>query len=303
MIYINYVIILYFMENILEIKDLHKSYGDIKAVDGLSLQIEEGSCFGLLGPNGAGKTTTIEMMEGIINSDKGEILFKGNPIDRSFKKKVGIQFQTTALPEFITVKETIELFSSFYPNPRPLDELIELCSLSDILSQDNRKLSGGQRQRMLLGLAIVAKPEIVFLDEPTTGLDPQARRNFWDLIRGIQKENCTVLLTTHYMDEAEILCDKIAIMDHGKVLECDTPDGLLNNHFKGVLIRVPHSGKIPTGVDNLVEKDSVFEIQTSELEKSMKQLMSTGIDLSGLSIHKPNLEDLFIKMTGSTLRA
>ncbi len=274
------------MAHIMTVEGLEKRYATLQAVDKISFGIPEGICFGLLGPNGAGKTTTIEMMEGITEPTGGQILFRGKPIDRTFKKKVGIQFQHTSLPEFITVKETLQMFSAFYPHPRSMAELISLCSLDDILDRDNQKLSGGQKQRMLLALAIVPKPEIVFLDEPTTGLDPQARRNFWDLVRGIKAEGTTVVLTTHYMDEAQVLCDQIAIMDHGRILELDTPDRLLKKHFQGALVRLP--GR---------------EIQAENLDATMKQLLAEGADLTGLSIHKPDLEDLFIQLTGSTLRA
>lgn len=291
------------MNMIMQVRNLSKSYGQIKAVDDIHLDIEEGSCFGLLGPNGAGKTTTIEMMEGILKPDNGSILFRGKPIDKHFKKKVGIQFQSTALPEFITVKETINLFRAFYPNPRPLDELVEICALSDIITRDNRKLSGGQRQRMLLALAIIPHPEIVFLDEPTTGLDPQARRNFWDLIARIKSENTSVLLSTHYMEEAEILCDKIAIMDQGKVLECNTPGHLIGKHFDGVLLKVPHNGQ----TDNIPENSKVIngslEIQTTTLDNTLNELIKKKFNMTDLTIHKPNLEDLFIKLTGASLRS
>ncbi len=291
------------MSNIMTVKQLYKSYGQIIAVDGIDIDIEEGSCFGLLGPNGAGKTTTIEMMEGIMKPDKGDILFRGNPIDKQFKKNVGIQFQSTALPEYITVKETLELFSAFYPHPRSMDETIELCSLSDILKRDNRKLSGGQKQRMLLGLAIIPQPEIIFLDEPTTGLDPAARRNFWGLINKIKAENKTILLTTHYMEEAEILCDKIAIMDHGRILESDAPGKLLDKHFEGVLVKLPRAGKDPTELPGHSIIGDTIEIQTNNLEDTLKILINGGYQTDGLSIHKPDLEDLFIKLTGSSLRS
>lgn len=273
------------MADIMTIEALEKHYGAVKAVNGLSFGIPEGVCFGLLGPNGAGKTTTIEMMEGITPPSGGRILFRGTPIDRSFRKNVGIQFQHTSLPEFITVRETLEMFSAFYPRPRPMEELIRLCSLEDILDRDNRKLSGGQKQRMLLALAVVPQPDVVFLDEPTTGLDPQARRHFWDLVRGIKAEGTTVVLTTHYMDEAQILCDLVAIVDHGRLLELDTPDALLKKHFQGALVRLPDR-----------------EIQAENLDETMKSLLAEGTDLTGLSIHKPDLEDLFIKLTGSSLR-
>ena len=292
------------MDTILKVRNLKKNYGSVEAVKGIDLSISQGSCFGLLGPNGAGKTTSIEIMEGIIPPDSGEILFKNKPIDRHFKQIVGIQFQSTSLPEFITVRETLELFRSFYPSPREMDDLIEICSLQDILDRDNRKLSGGQRQRMLLALAIIPRPEIVFLDEPTTGLDPQARRNFWDLIENIKKENATVLLTTHYMDEARRLCDTIAIMDKGVILECAPPEELLEKHFEGVLVRVPHNGNIPKTLPlGGVIKGAHLEIQTVELDKTLKELQQNSWNLMGLSIHKPDLEDLFIKLTGSSLRS
>jgi ABC-2 type transport system ATP-binding protein len=291
------------MKTILEARKLSKNYGQLLAVDTVDLAIEEGICFGLLGPNGAGKTTTIEMLEGILTPSNGQVLFRGKPIDKQFKKKVGIQFQSTALPEFITVKETLDLFSAFYPEPRDMDELIEICSLSDILKQDNRKLSGGQRQRMLLALAIIPDPEIVFLDEPTTGLDPQARRNFWDLIKKIKAEKKTILLTTHYMEEAELLCDKIAIMDKGTILESGTPVKLLDKHFNGALVRVPHNGKEGLEFGKAKIIDEMMEIQTENLHDTLHGLIHANIDMTGLSIHKPNLEDLFIKLTGSSLRS
>jgi ABC-2 type transport system ATP-binding protein len=274
------------MPDIMTIEALEKSYGAVRAVDGLSFGIPEGVCFGLLGPNGAGKTTTIEMMEGVTAPSGGRILFRGETVGADFRKKVGIQFQHTALPEFITVRETIELFSALYPNPRPIEELTKLCSLDDILERDNQKLSGGQRQRLLLAIAIIPHPEIVFLDEPTTGLDPQARRNFWDLVRLVKAEGTTVVLTTHYMDEAQALCDLVAIVDHGHLLELDTPDALLTKHFQGALVRLP--GR---------------EITSSNLDATLRSLLAEGTNLEGLSIHKPDLEDLFIKLTGSSLRA
>ncbi len=281
-------------ENIMSVSQLEKRYGTVQAVDGVSFSIEQGICFGLLGPNGAGKTTTIEMMEGIVTPTGGQILFRDQPVGPDFRKKVGIQFQSTSLPEFITVKETLELFMAFYPNPRTMDEIVAICSLDDILKRDNQKLSGGQRQRMLLALAIVSRPEIVFLDEPTTGLDPQARRNFWELIAKIKAEGTTIVLTTHYMDEAELLCDVIAIMDHGKILEIDEPHKLLAKHFQGALVRVPASSGAADG--------KALEIPSANLDVTLKDLLARGINLEGLSIHKPDLEDLFIKLTGSSLR-
>jgi len=291
------------MARIMEIDSLTKNFGTVKAVDNISFGIEEGICFGLLGPNGAGKTTAIEMMEGILAPTAGHIRYRGNPIDRRFKERVGIQFQNTALPEFITVEETLELFRAFYPNPRPVEEVIEICSLEEFRNRDNRKLSGGQRQRLLLGIAIIPYPDLVFLDEPTTGLDPQARRNFWALIERIKAEKTTVVLTTHYMDEAELLCDEIAIMDHGQILEQDSPERLLEKHFDGAVITIPlpeDESRLPGGATVV---DGHVEIEAANIDATVKQLLSSHTNLDGLNIHKPDLEDLFIKLTGSSLRA
>jgi len=290
------------MEPIIEVLDLHKAYGSVKAVDGVSFRVPRGICFGLLGPNGAGKTTTIEIMEGILRSDAGEVLFNGRPIGGHFKERVGIQFQSTALQDYITVRETLELFGSLYPRRRPIDEIIDICSLSDILDRDNKKLSGGQRQRMLLGLALVNDPELVFLDEPTTGLDPQARRNFWNLIGNIKADRKTVILTTHYMDEAEILCEEIAIMDHGRLIAQDSPRGLLSSNFEGVLVRVPVEQPPESMPEGAVVRGGYLEIETSNVEEELRRLIDLRISLEGLSIHSADLDDLFLKLTGTSLR-
>jgi len=226
------------MGPILEVKNLRKTYlgrGSkeskvVTAVNGVNFSLTEGICFGLLGPNGAGKTTTVEMMEGILAPTAGEILFRGEPIGKHYREKIGIQFQETSLQDYIRVREVLELFASFYPKRANIDELVRLCDLKDLLGRDVHQLSGGQRQRVLLALALVNDPELVFLDEPTTGLDPQARRNFWELVRQIRARHCTVVLTTHYMDEAHELCDEIGIMDEGKLIERGTPDDLLERH-------------------------------------------------------------------------
>lgn len=290
------------MNALLEVRDLHKSFKDVKAVNGLSFTVREGSCFGLLGPNGAGKTTTIEMLEGISEPDAGTIYFRGAPRDKQFAKKIGIQFQATALQDFLTVKEALQLFAKLYPKHVPLEELIELCALGEFLNRDNRKLSGGQRQRLLLAIALVNDPELLFLDEPTTGLDPQARRNFWDLVRAIKKRGKTVILTTHYMDEAEVLCDEIAIVDHGQLIAQDSPANLLHAHFDGALIRIPkHAGhdRLPFAVE---ERDGFIEFVSRDVDGALRALLNAGVDLSGLHIKNPNLDDLFLKLTGHALR-
>jgi len=292
------------MTNILQISNLTKKFSDNIAVDGISFSVPQGKCFGLLGPNGAGKTTTIEMMEGIIKPTSGEITYSGRTIDNQYRHEVGIQFQHTAIQDFLTVKETLEMFSKFFNKTIPVKELIETCSLESILNRDTRKLSGGQRQRLLLALAILNDPKIVFLDEPTTGLDPQARRNFWELVNRIKKQNKTILLTTHYMDEAESLCDEIVIMDQGRIIEQGTPQELLAHNFEGVMVSMPK--KIAESLEregfNFQLNNHRVEIMTSEIEKTIKQLLEDNISLDDMQIRSPNLEDLFIKLTGHQLR-
>ena len=291
---------------ILEVRALRKHYPKVKAVDGVDFTVPTGICFGLLGPNGAGKTTTIEMMEGIIRPSSGEILYKGEPMGPRFKNEVGIQFQSTALQDFLTVRENLKFFSNLYPKNMSVDELIQICSLESYLDRDARKLSGGQRQRMLLAIALVNDPEIVFLDEPTTGLDPQARLNFWELINRIKARNKTVLLTTHYMEEAYNLCDHIAIMDHGKIIAQGSPDQLLSEHFKDVIIELPEQD-FPQAAETiphrrLAKVNPSIEISTQDVNKTIGELLQAGASLTGLQVRQRTLEDLFLELTGKELR-
>jgi len=292
------------MSGIIEVKQLSKVYKDVKAVDNVSFSIPKGICFGLLGPNGAGKTTTIEMMEGILKPSQGDIYFYGKPMEKNIAQQIGIQFQNTALQDFLTVKETLELFDSFYESTMPIDELIKLCDLTDFLNRDNRLLSGGQRQRLLLALALINDPDIVFLDEPTTGLDPQARRNFWTLINNIKSKNKTVILTTHYMDEAEQLCDEIVIMDKGCIIERGSPRDLLSEHFEHVFIYLPSQQVSADKADKhgwtLNGQD--VEIKTKDVEKTLSLLIAEQVSLDNLRVKSANLEDLFLKLTGHSLR-
>ena len=294
------------MPNILEVKDLKKEYPGVKAVDGISFSVKKGTCFGLLGPNGAGKTTAIEIIEGITASDGGSILYKNRPIGRDFHKETGIQFQATALQEFLTVKETLQLFHKLYPNPSNFDEIVEECSLNNLLSRDNRKLSGGQRQRLLVAIALVNQPELLFMDEPTTGLDPQARRNFWNMVEKIKLRNTTLILTTHYMEEADFLCDEIAIMDKGKIIAYGEPKQLIAQHFKEVVLELPED-EVKNHVLNIpMEYEFKFgylEIYTHDIPTALNLLKEQNIPLDKLKIRPFNLEDLFLKLTGSELRS
>ena len=292
------------MSPILEVRDLIKQYPKVEAVAGVSLTLAPGICFGLLGPNGAGKTTTVEMIEGITPPTSGTILYKGEPVGARFKLEAGIQFQSTALQDFITVRENLRLFRSFYQAGMRFDDLVELCALGEFLDRDARKLSGGQRQRMLLALALVNDPAILFLDEPTTGLDPQARRRFWELVRGIRARGKTVLLTTHYMEEAYVLCDRVAIMDHGRIIAEGAPDQLLAQHFREVVLLVPRRDLgDPAGLPfPVLDAGEFAEIVTADVEQALDALRARGVPLARVQVRPRTLEDLFLELTGRHLR-
>lgn len=295
------------MSLLLETKQLKKQYGEVKAVDGVNLSIPQGSCFGLLGPNGAGKTTTIEMMEGIITASSGNILYKGQPLGQLFREEAGIMFQSTALQDYITVQEVLNLFQNLYTNSVPQADIVEQCALGEFLDRNPKQLSGGQRQRLLLAISLINDPQVLFLDEPTTGLDPQSRRNFWDLVHTIKAQKKTVLLTTHYMEEAYELCDDIAIMDYGKVIAEGTPYGLLKEHFNCSVLSLP-AAEVPEDFslsdDIKIErlKDKV-EILSDDINTTLNLMMQHNIKLDQLQIRSHTLEDLFLKLTGRQLRA
>ncbi|HSW95652.1 MAG TPA: ABC transporter ATP-binding protein [Patescibacteria group bacterium] len=218
------------MTAIVSVRDLQKHYGDIHAVRGISFEVLQGEIFGLLGPNGAGKTTTVEILEGLRKADGGEAIVDGIDVSKEpakAKERVGVQLQQSAFPENFTAKETVELFALCYGVTVDAMALLKEVDLADKAGQRQEKLSGGQRQRLSIATALVNKPRVLFLDEPTTGLDPQARRNLWELVRGIRQSGTTVFLTTHYMDEAEVLCDRVAVMDHGEIIAMDPPRTLI----------------------------------------------------------------------------
>ena len=292
------------MTYLLEAADLVKTFPGVRAVDGISFQVRSGECFGLLGPNGAGKTTTMEMLEGISQPDTGRILYQGHSLDRNYREQIGIQFQTTALQDFQTVRESLSMFASLYRKSADIDELIDLCNLEDILERDTRKLSGGQRQRLLLAIALVNDPRLVCLDEPTTGLDPQARRNFWGLIETVLQRGKTVVLTTHYMEEAQRLCDNIVIVDKGRIIASGEPLSLIKHNLPAVIARLPASAwpaDLPLP-DNSELRNGFVEIFAEEEHLLLEQLEAAGANLGELKIEAPNLEDLFLKLTGHALR-
>ncbi len=297
------------MTTILEVKKLQKKFADVYAVNGISFAVPAGCCFGLLGPNGAGKTTTIEMIEGISKPDGGEILYRGQPRGNSrgerFELESGIQFQSTALMDYLTTREVLTLFAQLYPRHRPIDELIELCQLQGFLDTFATRLSGGQRQRLLLAVALINDPAILFLDEPTTGLDPQARRNFWQLIDQIKAQGKTILLTTHYMEEAEILCDYLVIMDAGKIIAEGSPSDLMQQHFGHSYVCLdreviqPHLKEIPETA--AIHRDHIA-LETTSVNDTVNRLLELNIDLNSLQVRNPSLDDLFLKLTGHRLR-
>jgi len=291
------------MSDILSVHHLTKRFKNLTAVDDISFSVAQGQCFGLLGPNGAGKTTAIEVIEGILPASSGEVQLFGRPARKRDYQRVGIQFQHTALPDFLTVRETLQLFAAFYPQPLAQDDVIELCALSDFVDRDSRRLSGGQRQRLLLALALINDPDLLFLDEPTTGLDPQSRRHFWSLIQAIKARGKTVVLTTHYMDEAQVLCDDIAIMDGGRMIEQGSPAHLLQQHFDGVMVYLPLASLDDFDLSFVVHpREEGIDIQTTRVDETVRQLSAAGVPLDGLKVSSPNLEDLFLKLTGHALR-
>ena len=306
----------------LEVTGLRKSYGDVVAVNGLDLHIGAGQCFGLLGPNGAGKTTTIEICEGLNTPDAGTVRILGRTWDSDeqwLRNRLGIQLQETQLAEKLTVIETLTLFRSFYERSRTIDEVIDLVQLGEKRTARVNSLSGGQKQRLAVACALVGDPELLFLDEPTTGLDPQSRRQLWTVVEGLQSEGRTILLTTHYMDEAERLCDNIAIIDHGKVIALGTPRELIASLGADHVIRLGVSADAseahPIAIAELLTLPDVtggretaggYELRVRSVQAVLPSLLALAaeraVSWSELSTHSATLEDVFVALTGRELR-
>ena len=303
-------------------RDLRKTYdGKLEAVRGLTLEIQQGECFGLLGPNGAGKTTTIEILEGLLLPTSGEVSIFGHTWqenEREMREWLGISLQETRLSEKLTVRETIELFASFYSQPRSSDEVLEQLQLTEKADSWVGKLSGGQRQRLAVATALVCNPKILFLDEPTTGLDPQSRRQLWDIIREFQRAGGTALLTTHYMDEAERLCDRLAIVDHGQIIAEGSPADLidrLGGHHV-VEFSVSKNGASPEvskgawhalpSVESVRDDDGLIALNVKQPHLTIPALLEAvdkqGRELQHLTTRQASLEDVFVRLTGRHLR-
>jgi ABC-2 type transport system ATP-binding protein len=304
----------------IQCRDLRKTYeGKVEAVRGLSLEIQAGECFGLLGPNGAGKTTTIEILEGLLEPTSGEVTILGQTWRdnaRELRERLGISLQETRLSEKLTVRETISLFSSFYREPRSPQAVLEQLQLTEKADSWVGKLSGGQRQRLAVATALVGNPKILFLDEPTTGLDPQSRRQLWDLIRCFQKAGGTVLLTTHYMDEAERLCDRLAIVDHGQIIAEGTPADLIERLGGHHVVEFEVSGnpdgsalaawRALPGVKSVRHDGGLVCLNVHEPHLTIPALLNAvekqGEQLLHLTTRQASLEDVFVGLTGRHLR-
>ncbi len=301
----------------LQVRGLRKAYSDVVAVDGLDLEVRAGECFGLLGPNGAGKTTTIEICEGLTTPDAGEVVVLGRRWgrdDRELRQLLGISLQETQLSEKLTVAETVRLFRSFYPRGPSAEAVIEMVQLQEKAGSRVGQLSGGQKQRLALACALVGDPELLFLDEPTTGLDPQSRRQLWELIEGFKARGRSILLTTHYMEEAEQLCERVAIVDHGRVIALGTPRDLIASlQAEHVLEFAVSEGTLEEallgrldGVRAASREDGRYHLQVAELHRTMPALLSElrrqGMQLTELRTHSATLEDVFVSLTGRHLR-
>jgi ABC-2 type transport system ATP-binding protein len=302
-------------ETVIEAKDLHKRYDQVVAVDGVTFSVRRGEVFGLLGPNGAGKSTTLEMLEGLRDIDSGSAVVLGIDIKRNapvVKRRIGVQLQATALPSFTTVSESIDLFRAFYDHTRATADLLEEFDLVPQAKQITTKLSGGQQQRLSIALAMVNDPDVVFLDEPTTGLDPQARISLWGYIERFRGRGKTVMLTTHYMEEAERLCDRVAVMDMGHVVALDTPDGLVAQYGPGTTIAFTSAHtdastlRALKGVDSADVDGTAVRVLTHSPELVLAQLLhpngSGATDITNLRVVRGTLEDVFLAITGRALR-
>jgi ABC-2 type transport system ATP-binding protein len=300
----------------LRVRGVRKTYPGVVAVAGLDLDVQRGEVFGLLGPNGAGKTTTLEMIEGLTEPDAGEIQVLGldwKRHGRAIRSRIGVQLQSTSLFNKITPREALELYGSYYPRRRSAEELLELVQLKDKADAYHVTLSGGQMQRLALALALVNDPELVFLDEPTTGLDPQARRGLWDVVRRMKAEGRTVILTTHYMDEAEVLCDRLAIMDRGQLLTEGTPMGLIQSLAIPSVVELTFDGTPPAprgfGAQlglTVSSRGDFWEIPTQDPKALLPRLLeaaeSSAVPYKQIHVRRATLEDVFLHLTGRSLR-
>jgi ABC-2 type transport system ATP-binding protein len=298
-------------ETAIVVRDLRKSYGDVEAVRGIDLCVESGEVFALLGPNGAGKTTTTEILEGYRKRTSGEVRVLGRDparFDRETRARIGIVLQSTGVDPYLTVDETVDLYRGYYPSPRPRDEVIELVGLDEVRGTNVAKLSGGQQRRLDVAIALAGDPELLFLDEPTTGFDPAARRNAWEIVRNLAALGKTVFLTTHYMDEAQVLADRVAVISRGEIV-AEGPPSSLGGRDSGrttIRFRVSDDSAIPM-LGFAPAADGTLELRTEEPTWILHELTSwavaRGLRIEGLEVHRPTLEDVYLDLTGGEAKA
>ncbi|MCH7705709.1 MAG: ABC transporter ATP-binding protein [Chloroflexi bacterium] len=304
------------MPEAIQVENLTKRYGDLTAVDDISFSIHEGEVFGILGPNGAGKTTTLEVIEGLLSPTSGRTLVMGMDTHREseeVKRHIGVQLQASAYFEYLTLREILDLFGRFYPRRLSPEDLLDKVGLTEKADTTVGKLSGGQKQRFAIAAALINDPEVVFLDEPTTGLDPQARRNLWDFIHVMSEDGRTVVLTTHYMEEAEYLCHRVAIMDQAKIVALDTPSNLVRALPVPYEIRAFADGELEQAglealeaVKEVRSEKGVWHLRSADAARTMEGLMrwvgDHGVRITNLEVVPANLEDVFLSLTGHKLR-
>lgn len=305
-----------FDDRAIEVNNLKKHYQEVKAVDGITFHVRKGQVFTLLGPNGAGKTTTVEILEGLKELDGGEITILGETcrhVPRHIKDRIGVLLQETVFVDRLKVLEILQLFASFFSRSIPPEEILGMISLEDKAKAYVENLSGGQRQRLAIGISLINDPEIIFMDEPTTGLDPQARRNIWSLMERLKEERKTIFLTTHYMEEAERLSDYIYIMDHGKIIAHGSPNQLIQDLNMESIIEIQKIGltapiieEMKQAFKDLKEKEKALYLHTEDLGAILSRLLEWGrersLTFSNLTFRQPNLEDVFLALTGKGLR-
>jgi ABC-2 type transport system ATP-binding protein len=305
------------MQSAIEIGSLQKCYGQTVAVDGLTFNVTAGEIFGLLGPNGAGKTTTVECLLGLRRPDAGEIRLLGMAHadqSRAIRARIGVQLQSTGLLPQLTVREQVQLFADLFPRSLPVDDVVTRVGLTEMAKTATRALSGGQRQRLAVALALVNDPDLLFLDEPTTGLDPQARRALWDLVRDLRQAGKTVLLTTHYMEEAEQLCDRVAILDHGRMIELGPPLALIRKYFHETAIEFAAQSDLLSGslmalpaVSQTRFENEQVTLYSTDVPRTMAAMFglasTSALVLRDMSVRQATLEDVFLKLTGRRIRA
>ncbi len=303
---------------VIEVEHLVKSYGPIKAVDDISFQVIKGEAFGMLGPNGAGKTTTVEIIEGLRRADSGRVSVLGLDVARvpvKIKQRIGIQLQATSLLPMVSVQELLSLFAGFYERSLPVEEVLEILALKDSRKVLVKNLSGGQQQRLSVAMALINDPDIAFLDEPTTGLDPQARRGLWSVIEDMRSRGKTIFLTTHYMEEAERLCDRVAIIDHGKIIALDSPRKLISNYFRESAIQFELEPPPPEvvlqtfpGATQVMVSGNEVVVYSDNIPATMSSILKYAekVDLTdklkNLYVREATLEDVFLKLTGRRIR-